>query len=1061
MKLICPQCQHSVEYSGDRPRFCSNCGQSLSTDSSDPGAAPTIAKPTSLELTGEFHAVDETLPPRETIGDYSAAVPQRVGNYRLLKRIGGGGMGSVYEAEDSGSGRRVALKLIKPEFALSPVAVERFRLEGRLASAIAHPRCVFVLAADEEARQPYIVMELMPGSTLADVIQERGPLPVTEAVSKILDVIEGLQEAHRLGVIHRDVKPSNCFVDVDGRLKIGDFGLAKMAANDGDLTRTGTFIGTPLFSSPEQIKRQPLTVQADVYSVCATLYYALTGQAPFAGGDAMSAVARIVSENPPPLRQRRPEVPRGLERVILKGLDRDPDNRWQDLDALRQALVRFLPGQVSRGSLVLRFAAYAIDVTILNIVEAGLVHGVITRGRFESPEEALGGMAQATAEALAVTAVLWFLYFGVLEGLTGWTLGKRLLRLRTCSCDGVDPPGAIRGLWRYLTFFNLIQLGKWIALILLFLYRPSSNDPRNLSSADALFFMLLSVAPNIAFFVGLGALLSTMRERNGYRGLHELASKTRVVELPPAPRTRVFAACQCDQPMTLRPDMPLQVGSYQIEGVVQWCQDEQTLVGHDPGLGRRVWVWVRPVDASPLDPKRRDLNRISRLRHVASGVEQNQRWDAFLAPSGTALPDLVQVQGRFRYSDTLAIIEQLTDELARSLDEGTVPERLSPRQVSVDSRGHVQLLGTALEDECAPAPAHDDEQRCLELLRQSAALMLEGQARSDAGPPHFRAPMPIFARHVFDLLLDKANPPTIAAFGKELKHLNDRPQEISRARRFVHAAAAAASSLGFFILLFIVLQLGPIFILATGMVFEEDNNAKLDEHSKIQLDVAAVQPSPFVRLAGVQIYQAEQQLLNERHQQSRRQQQWLSDRQKWSFVPTGPVVRLQQKNTRSNIGNFGQQRPRRIETYWHTSPRDHVRDLSPAPKVFWIVSAIAAALWIGWSFAIRGGISTRLLGLDLVRNDGRRAARWQYAVRALLFWAPQILMLAGALALDALYWYHWFESGWRDSYRWLVWLSWPMWWLGALMIPLGIGITVWKPERGWHDRIAGTWVVPR
>src|SRR5256714_7399005 len=131
-------------------------------------------------------------------------------------------MGTVYEAEDNEGRRRVALKLIAAEFATSQEAVERFRLEGKLASAFVHPRCVFVLAADEEAGRPYIVMELMPGATLEDLVRKRGPLPPEEAITKIFDVIDGLREAHRLGLVHRDVKPSNCFLDADGHVKVGD-----------------------------------------------------------------------------------------------------------------------------------------------------------------------------------------------------------------------------------------------------------------------------------------------------------------------------------------------------------------------------------------------------------------------------------------------------------------------------------------------------------------------------------------------------------------------------------------------------------------------------------------------------------------------------------------------------------------------------------------------------------------------------------------------------------------------------------------------------------------------
>src|SRR5262249_33879919 len=246
-----------------------------------------------------------------------------VGGYRLIRSLGSGGMGTVYEAEDSASGRRVALKIISKEYAASLESVERFRQEGRLARPISPPRCVFVLAAGDDAGRPYIAMELMPGRTLNDLVREQGPLSVEQALVKILDVIEGLQEAHRLGLVHRDVKPSNCFLEADSRVKVGDFGLSKSLAGDSHLTKTGTFLGTPLFSAPEQIRLEKVDQQADVYSVAATLYFLLTGQAPFQTGDAMATMARIVADEPPSMRMVRPELPAALGRVVLCAVGRD------------------------------------------------------------------------------------------------------------------------------------------------------------------------------------------------------------------------------------------------------------------------------------------------------------------------------------------------------------------------------------------------------------------------------------------------------------------------------------------------------------------------------------------------------------------------------------------------------------------------------------------------------------------------------------------------------------------------------------------------------------------
>src|SRR5262245_25786301 len=190
-------------------------------------------------------------------------------------------------------------------------------------------------------------MELMPGEALKDIVDKRGPLPPEQAITHILDVIDGLAEAHRVGVIHRDMKPSNCFLTADGRVKVGDFGLSKslVGSRDHHLTRSGAFLGTVLFASPEQIRGEPLDYSSDVYSVCATLYYLLCGEAPYHHESVTAVLAKAVSEDAPPVSQKRRDVPRGLEVVVMKGLARDREDRWQSLDDLRDALVALLPSR--------------------------------------------------------------------------------------------------------------------------------------------------------------------------------------------------------------------------------------------------------------------------------------------------------------------------------------------------------------------------------------------------------------------------------------------------------------------------------------------------------------------------------------------------------------------------------------------------------------------------------------------------------------------------------------------------------------------------------------------
>ena len=317
MQIDCPNCRRVLEFSGERPSFCAYCGVPIAPSEGARKFSPLLGRldpaDTDPERTGLAPVVlDETVDYQarkaSTGGPAVESFPERIAGYRLIRKLGSGGMGTVFEAEDEVHSRRVAIKLISSESLASGEALERFRQEGRLASAVTHPRCVFVLAVDEHQGHPYIVMELMPGTTLQNLVEKQGPLEPADAIAKIMDVMEGLRQFHKLGLIHRDVKPSNCFLEKEGRVKIGDFGLSKSLDGGLDLTRTGTFIGTPLYASPEQIKRDEVDERTDVYSVAATLYYLLTGRPPVRAKDAAEALARIASEPAPPLRGLRPEI---------------------------------------------------------------------------------------------------------------------------------------------------------------------------------------------------------------------------------------------------------------------------------------------------------------------------------------------------------------------------------------------------------------------------------------------------------------------------------------------------------------------------------------------------------------------------------------------------------------------------------------------------------------------------------------------------------------------------------------------------------------------------------
>jgi hypothetical protein len=785
-----------LHFVGEAPRFCGFCGRSL------PPPGPTLPV--------QVATVPPTIDPCATVAPAPGAgsdvqVPEVVGGYRLLRRLGGGGMGSVYEAQDVRSGRRVALKLVLPEYAEAPGAVERFRQEGRLASSLSHPRCVFVLAADEDAGRPYIVMELMPGRTLDDLVREQGPLPPDEAITRILDVIDGLREAHHLGLVHRDVKPSNCFLETNGRVKVGDFGLARSLASDSRLTRTGTFLGTPLYAAPEQIKMEAVDAQADVYSVAATLYFLLAGRAPFESGDALATLARIVSEGPPPLRGIRPELSPALERVVLRGLQRERGRRWRDLDEFRAALLPLLPVKASIGGVGLRFAAYVIDQFLLGVV-VGLPYGLLRGG----PQDEVDPVGSCI-----VAPLVNLIYFSVLEGCWGWSVGKRLLRLRVGSATDVQPPGLGRALLRIGILYGLANLGTLANGVVVV---ATNLPPTQRGLVTSLLFLL-----NL---VGWGLLLGTMGERNGYRGLHEILSGTRTYRIRPPSASRQRLAQRHDfRPETTQPEgMPQQVGPFQVSGALRWEARQRALVGADSRLGRAVWLWLRPASEPALDAAQRDVSRGTRVRWVDGGKDGDWQWDAFVAPTGVPLPALVGGGRRLSWTETRPILEDLADELAASCADGTLPCALTAHQVLVRPGGGMQLLGPPLLGDRleigGPQPgepsAANEQERALAFLAEVAALALEGEARPAGDSAPVRALVPPWIAQALNRLLGVraagAEKPyeTVEQLRQDLEAKSYRATEVTRLRRGGHLA-----------LMFVLLHLpfpGPSLLLVVSFM---------------------------------------------------------------------------------------------------------------------------------------------------------------------------------------------------------------------------------------------------
>jgi beta-lactam-binding protein with PASTA domain len=274
-------------------------------------------------------------------------------------------MADVYEARDLLLDRLVALKVLFPELSTNPTFVERFRREAQSAAALSHPNIVSVYDWGPANSTYFIAMELVTGSTLADVIRESGMVAPGRAAVIGADVALALAFAHRHGVVHRDIKPSNVLLTEDGMVKVADFGIARAVTNDEDLTQTGAVLGTATYISPEQARGEDLDGRSDVYSLGIVLYEMLTGTAPFLAETPIAVAYKHVTERPAAPRSVNPAIPPALETIVLKCLQKDRVNRYSDAGELRSDLLRFLDDRPIHAGTVEMASVVAADATIV------------------------------------------------------------------------------------------------------------------------------------------------------------------------------------------------------------------------------------------------------------------------------------------------------------------------------------------------------------------------------------------------------------------------------------------------------------------------------------------------------------------------------------------------------------------------------------------------------------------------------------------------------------------------------------------------------------------------
>lgn len=253
--------------------------------------------------------------------------------YEIAEKLGEGGMAIVYRAKDLILGRRVALKVLRPQFAADTDFVERFRREAQAAASLSHPNVVNIFDVGTDGEVHYIVMEYVEGRNLKQILRRDGPLPLASVLSIGKDVCRALEAAHRQGLIHRDIKPHNILLTNDFQVKVTDFGIAR-AASTATLTQTGTVIGSVHYLSPEQATGGQVGVYSDIYAVGVLLYELLTGRVPFDGESPVAVALKHLHDQPPSLRAKAPDVPEEVERIILRAMAKEPSERYTDISAM-------------------------------------------------------------------------------------------------------------------------------------------------------------------------------------------------------------------------------------------------------------------------------------------------------------------------------------------------------------------------------------------------------------------------------------------------------------------------------------------------------------------------------------------------------------------------------------------------------------------------------------------------------------------------------------------------------------------------------------------------------
>jgi eukaryotic-like serine/threonine-protein kinase len=839
-----------------------------------------------------------------------------------------------------------------------------------------------------------------------------------------LHIISGLEAAQALGILHRDVKPSNCFEDADGTIKIGDFGLSisTAARADTNVTVQGTLLGTPAFASPEQLRGEELNIRSDMYSVGVTLFYLLTGRTPFEGHHMVQLIANVLEQPAPSPRKLRPSIPQELARAVLRCLEKQPGERFKNYDELRQGLAPFGSTAPVPAPLGLRFLAGALDMFFVGLV--GMAMSLLVFGDllpFPTPTAARSARMMVMVPSAFMMVLL---YYSLFEGLWGACVGKWICRLRVAGPNR-NPPGVARAFARALVFQLVPVLPYWVSF---------GFDPmRFLGNTSG----VTQYAVSSLYYLMVAALFCTVRRRNGWAAVHDLLTGTRVV------RKMAYEARPVLQPVTETPPvaetLPM-VGPYHVLETLEQTPSGEWLLGYDTRLLRKVWIHRLRPGTPPVALALRSLGRAGRLRWIAGRRGAEENWDAYEGITGRPLLRLLDE--RQPWSRVRFWLLDLAREFHAAEKDGTLPASLALDRVWITADGRAKLLdftAPGLANDAASSeapPICEPRPSASQFLNAVASAALAGRMAPAPGrvPGSVGVPLPLHAREFLDRLVHLPGADAIVAALQPLMH---QVAEVSRLRRLGLIAGCAAFP--------VVVSLGLVF---GGHMLErwDQRQPGLWELSQL-LHVRSSFRMPWVRPSGSPDDRAFAIYIASHYRPI------ITDSNQWLSMFALSMVQGANRQ-------FAQQSVADHPSPTETEIREATAAVQPilrglkagditkqrwfpllACGVSWIVYVGLPALLTALLF--RGGLVQRALRVAVVRRDGEPASRLRVFWRSLVTWSP---VLAAPILIFVL--------------KPVLGVTWAT----TLTVALVGGLALWSamlPQRGLQDRLAGTCLVPR